>query len=646
MGSDIVEYNPLGEIKSSVLAIARREARKRGLDESIELRRAPRNLGDYSLSLIRATTNAKELGMLGEAIAEALKREVRLVSRTNLVGGFLNLSVDAIELARLVFKAVGKLGDMYGFNPSKRPRRVVVEFLSANPIHPLHIGHLRNALLGESLSRLLSLRGHKVRKHFYINDAGLQVSMAAYGFSKLSASVKEGYKPDEYVGLVYSCVNVLLTIRELKRQLEGVKGSGSVTGLTSKLDEWVALAAKLRDKDPELFDRLAKALSEEEDPHLMVTELNRRFERGEGGAVKLIRHMCELVIEGFKETLKKLDVSFDSWDWESEVALWSGLTEEVISRLKLTGYVEVEDGSLVLNGDKILRELDLYDELGVSKGRSIPPLTLTRSDGTTLYPVRDVAYSIWKFKKDRADIVINVIGVEQTLPQLYVRMALWLLGYKREAKNLVHYAYEAVKIPGYKMSARKGLFVSVDHLIEEARKRALFEMEKRGLKYPEGEKEGIANAVGLGAVKYAILSIAPNKVINFDWDRALDFNQNSGPFIQYAYVRASSILKKAKEHPPENFKPAIEDELERELLIELGEWPEVVAKAADTLRVDLVALYASNLAKLFNVFYEKLPVLKAEGRELMFTRLNLVRGVKVVLGNALRVLGIEAPERM
>ncbi|OYT62950.1 MAG: arginine--tRNA ligase [Thermofilum sp. ex4484_15] len=632
-------YDPLGYLKEEVKSTI-----KEVIGKEIELRRAPKGLGDYAVPLVRAIKGQGELEKLLSEVSDKLSR-VSGISRIELVRGFLNISLNYREVAKAVFKSVDELGERYGYNPVAEPKRILIEFLSANPIHPLHIGHLRNALLGEALSKLLRLRGHSVEKHFYVNDAGLQISIAAYGFSKVGFPSSLKVKPDEYIGLIYSCVNALLTIRELKRRLEYLREGEGVAEVTSELDEWTAIAAKLRERDPVLFDKLADELNKEDDPKSKIAELNRRFEKGDLEAVRLVRDMCKLVIKGFNLTLRELGISFDSWDWESEVTLWNGLTEEVINRLRRCKYLRSEGGSLVLDGDSAIRDTTIKEELGLTRKGPLPPLTLTRSDGTTLYPIRDVAYSIWKFERCKADIVINVIGVEQTLPQLYVKIALWLLGYKEEARNLIHYSYEAVKVPGYRMSARKGRFISVDELIREAKNRALMEIERRGLSYTTENVGKIAKAVGLGAIKYAILSVAPNKVINFDWDRALDFNRNSGPFVQYAYVRASSILRKADVDLTIDIEPHLQEDLERELLIEVGEWPGLVAKAADELRVDMIANYAYNLAKLFNTFYERLPVLSAKG-DVKLTRLKLVKCVKTVLGNALNILGIEAPERM
>jgi len=268
------------------------------------------------------------------------------------------------------------------------------------------------------------------------------------------------------------------------------------------------------------------------------------------------------------------------------------------------------------------------------------PLTLTRSDGTTLYPTRDIAYSLWKL--GRAERVINVIGVQQTLAQTQLRLALYLIGGAELAKRLIHYSYESVRLPGIKMSSRRGRFVTADELVEEAVERAREETLKRGLAGGKDVDE-IAEKVGIGAIKYTFLSVSPSKVITFKWERVLDFNQNSGPFVQYAYVRARSILRKA-DCKPELHPEALGEE-EKPLIMMVGEFPEVVSLAADSLRVDLLAQFLNDLAIAFNKYYDTTPVLRApEGmRE---TRLAVVEAVATTLKNGLALMGIEVPERM
>ena len=193
--------------------------------------------------------------------------------------------------------------------------------------------------------------------------------------------------------------------------------------------------------------------------------------------------------------------------------------------------------------------LILKAKLGLSDNNEVPPLTLVRADGTTLYTTRDIAYTIWKFK--HAEKVINVIGMEQSLAQLQLKLALYAMGYGKDADNLVHFAYNLVTLPGYKMSSRRGHYITFDEVLDEAVRRAYEEVSKRSPMLSEEEKRNIANFVGLGAVRYALVDVDPGKPVMFTWERVLNFETNSAPYVQYTHARACSILRKAA-HEPEN----------------------------------------------------------------------------------------------
>ncbi|RLI11738.1 arginine--tRNA ligase, partial [Candidatus Bathyarchaeota archaeon] len=300
--------------------------------------------------------------------------------------------------------------------------------------------------------------------------------------------------------------------------------------------------------------------------------------------------------------------------------------------------------ALELDAEEVATRFGLKEELGLTEEFEIPSLTLTRADGTSLYEVRDVAYTLRKFED--ADMVINVIGADQKLAQVHVKLALHALGEHEKARNLVHFAYNLVRIPGAKMSARRGRFVTLDGLLEEAVARAYDEVPEHSPGLPEEERAKIAEVVGIGAVKFALLAQDPAKEIIFSWDRALNFEENSAPYVQYTHARACSILRKAGREPEEPDFTLLTHPLERELVLAVARFPEVVADAADSLRPDTLANFAVYLADRFNSFYASLPVIRAEPRGLSDARLALVDAVRIVLRNSLGLLGIEAPERM
>jgi arginyl-tRNA synthetase len=271
-------------------------------------------------------------------------------------------------------------------------------------------------------------------------------------------------------------------------------------------------------------------------------------------------------------------------------------------------------------------------------------LTLVRSDGTTLYTTRDIAYSLWKFEK--AEKVINVIGMEQNLAQLQLKIALYALGFDKLAENLVHFAYNLVSLPGYKMSSRRGRYITFDEVMDEAVKRAYEEVSKRSPQLSEEEKQEIADFVGIGAVRYALVEVDPSKPVVFTWDRVLNFETNSAPYIQYTHARACSILRKAVKKPENPAYKLLKEKIEHEIVLDIASFPDVFVEAAQFLKPNLVADFANALADIFNTFYNALPVIKAEPQGLSDARLALVDAVRIVLRNALNLIGIVAPEKM
>ncbi|MEM2029612.1 MAG: arginine--tRNA ligase, partial [Candidatus Bathyarchaeia archaeon] len=267
-----------------------------------------------------------------------------------------------------------------------------------------------------------------------------------------------------------------------------------------------------------------------------------------------------------------------------------------------------------------------------------------RSDGTTLYTTRDIAYSLWKLKM--ADKVINVIGIEQRLAQIQLKLALYALGCADEAGRLIHFAYNLVNFPGQRISGRRGRYITLDEVIDEAIERAYEEVNKRSTDLAEEEKRRISEIVGIGAVKYALLETDPLKPIVFTWDRVINFEKNSGPYIQYSYARACSILRKAPKHVEDADFSLLKEPAEREIVLMVARFPEIFIDAADNLRPNIIADFANTLADKFNAFYASIPVIKAEPPELANARLMLVNAARITLRNALALLGIEAPQRM
>jgi len=559
--------------------------------------------------------------------------------------GYVNFYVDLSNLASLTFSSVKTLNFEYGYVKTKKPERIIVEHTSANPIHPIHIGHARNSMLGDSLARILEARGHKVYRHYYIDDVGRQSAIIAYGYKLLGKPKPEG-KPDHYIGAIYSITSCMLEIYRLKKAIAEARKDPNRTEdlqmLQKELDDWVAVAAELEEKFPKLFQKILDKFSNAENPELEVNRILREYERGEKKTKDLIRKLSQICIEGFKQTFARCGVSIDSWDWESTF-VWNGDVNRCLEALQKTPFVFKESGVLELDAEAVAEKFGLKETFGVRRDQEIPSLTLVRADGTSLYTTRDIAYSIWKFRK--ADRVINVIGMEQKLAQLQLKMALCALGYIEEAKRLVHFAYNLVRLPGRRMSGRRGRYVTFDELMDEAVARAYSEVSKRSPSLDESLKKKISEIVGVGAVKYALVETDPLKPVIFTWDKVLNFERNSAPYIQYSHARACSILRKTGIAESGDFK-LLKEQIECDLILTISRFPEIFIDAAENLKPYLIADYANSLADKFNTFYAALPVIKAEPTELSKARIMLVNAVRITLHNALNLIGIEAPERM
>jgi len=598
----------------------------------------------------------KPIALAEEIVSVVDKSKLQFVETVKAAGeGYVNFYVNYSKLAESAVESARKQ-IKYGYVKTDKPVEVIVEHTSANPIHPLHIGAARNPILGDALARMLMARGHKVLRHFYIDDVGRQTAIITYGYEKLGGETyylaerlkaPTRIKPDHLIGQIYAITSCIVTIRFLDKHIKGLQEKAvqreHARKLQADLDDWMAAAADLEERYPDMFNKLASEIKKDPDPEAKITSLIQRYESGEENAKKIIREVSELCLQGFKETLSRVDIKLDSWDWESDI-VWSGRVSKVLQQLQKTPYVSRSAGVLELNAEQAAESLNLKTILGLSEDYPLPSLTLTRSDGTTLYTTRDIAYSLWKF--ERANRVINVVGVEQSLAQLQLRIALCVLGKVEMAKNQTHFAIGLVELPGYKMSSRRGRYITFDQVIDEAIKRAYEEVSKRSPELTEDEKRKISEIVGVGAIKYALISVEPAKNVTFTWDRVLDFEKNSAPFVQYAHARACNILKKAKTKLDKVKYDVLKHQLEKDLILFVAKFPEIFVDAVENLKPDSLANFANNLADRFNSFYASLPVIQAESKELGEARLALVDAVRVVLNNSLTLLGIEPLERM
>ncbi len=594
---------------------------------------------------------AKKLGQKPLSLATQLvgaidKSEFNLIEKVAPAGaGYINFHVDFAKFSALTLESVKKLGSEYGFTKTDKPKKIIVEHTSVNPLHPIHIGQARNPMLGDALARILKYRGHEVSRHYYIDDVGRQSSVVAYGYAKLGKP-KPTEKTDLFVGKIYTVTSCIVEINRLKKTREGaiaIHNADELAKANKQIDEWMVIAAELKEKYPVLFEALTAQISQDENPEEEIKRLNCAYENSEPNAKQLVREVSDLCLEGFRETMKRVDVTYDSWDWESDF-VWSTQVNDVLAKLKASQFVFNEKGVLVFDAEKVVQTLDLKGKLGLSENNEVSPLTLGRADGTTLYTTRDIAYTLWKFKL--AQKVINVIGMEQSLAQLQLKIALHAMGHSEYAENLVHFAYNLVTLPGYKMSSRRGHYITFDDVLTESVQRAYEEVSKRSPLLSEEEKRKIADFVGLGSVRYALVDVDPSKTVVFTWDRVLNFETNSAPYVQYTHARACSILRKVVREPEKPSFELLTEKLEHELILNIASFPDMFIEATDYLKPNMIADYTNALADKFNTFYNALPVIKADSQELSDARITLTRAIQIVMHNALNLIGVVAPEKM
>ncbi len=452
---------------------------------------------------------------------------------------------------------------------SRRSGRVVLEHTSANPNGPLHVGHIRNTVIGDTLARAFRKAGHPLEVQYYLNDMGRQIAIVSWGFDHLGLAREEGEKKDHYVARVYIAAN-----REIEKN----------PGITEEID------------------------------HLM-----QKVERGDAETVRKFRAAVSLCAEGIKATLAALNAHHDRFVWESDFVR-IGDVDRIIEQVRRLPQAH-EDETLWVD----------LSEQGFEK-----KYILRRSDGTSVYSTRDLAYHTWKGRN--YDRMIDVLGADHKLIGAQLRATLELLG--EQPPEIVF--FEFVSLPEGSMSTRAGKFVSADQLLEEVAAKAFEEVTVRRPELPEEERRSIANSVAIAAIRYDIVKVSPEKSTVFNWKEALDFERQSGPYIQYAHARACSILEKAGE-----FTRAYNYETEHEVALarHLARFPAVVEQTVEELRPHLLASYARELADLFNAFYHYDPVLKSEG-ETRNSRLALVDAVRNTLKESLETLGIDALRSM
>ena len=536
---------------------------------------------------------AKELG-------EYLKQNIEEVETYNVIKGFLNVVISSaywIEVLNDVAKE-----EKYGYAKEPSGKTYMIEYSSPNTNKPLHLGHIRNNFLGWSVSEIQKANGHNVIMVNLVNDRGIHICKSMIAWEKFANGAtpeSTGTKGDHFVGDYYVRFD-----KEYKAQIKELIEQGK-TEEEAKKEAPILLEAQ---------------------------EMLRKWEAGDEKVVSLWRTMNDWVLKGFDETYKMMGISFDKVYFESQTykkgrdLVLKGLADGVLYR-KDTGSVWAD-----LTGDGLDHKL------------------LLRDDGTSVYMTQDIGTAYDRFNEFNMDQEIYVVGNEQNYHFQVLSLVCKKLGFDW-ADKIKHLSYGMVELPEGKMKSREGTVVDADDLIDEMIHTARTTSEELGKLdgYTKEEAEEVYRKVALGALKYFILKVDPKKTMMFNPKESIDFNGNTGPFIQYTYTRIKSVLRKAEEAGvkivPGDIHTAL-TEKEQNLVKLIAKLPAVVKEAGDNYSPALIGNYAYELAKEFNQFYHDYSILKEENEKVRNLRLLLARQCSVAIQNAMGMLGIEMPERI
>lgn len=573
--------------------------------ESVELQQTKKEfVGDITLVVFPLLRHIKGNPVqIGEQIGDYLKEKAGdLVTDFNVIKGFLNLVI--ADSYYIDFLKEVKNNPQFGLATPNSKEAILVEYSSPNTNKPLHLGHIRNNLLGYSVAEILKAAGHKVYKTQIINDRGIHIckSMVAWQrFGNGETPENTGLKGDKLVGNYYVAFD-----KAYKAEIQQLVEQGKT-----------------------------KEEAEKQAPIFVAAqEMLRQWEAGNPEVIKLWKQMNGWVYDGFAVTYKNLGVDFDSYYYESNTYL---LGKDIVERgLEQGVFFKKEDGSVWcdLTADGLDEKLVL------------------RADGTSVYMTQDMGTATQRVK-DYPDVkgMVYTVGNEQDYHFKVLFLILKKLGYDW-ASHLYHLSYGMVDLPSGKMKSREGTVVDADDLIAEMEQTAKEISQELGKLdgYTEAQKEALYHTIGLGALKYYILKVDPKKRILFDPKESIDFQGNTGPFIQYTYARIQSIMRKYAEMGGRN-EAAVEKvsglhEKEKALLKSITLFPSVVQDAADSYSPAIIANYVYDLVKDFNSFYQNVLILGEEEESKRDFRVMLSKKIGEIIAESFKMLGIQVPERM
>ena len=573
--------------------------------ENVELQQTKKEfVGDVTLVVFSLLRHIKGNPVqIGEQIGTYLKAKVgNLVTDFNVIKGFLNLVI--ADTYYLNFLTEIKDNPQFGLTTPNSKEAILVEYSSPNTNKPLHLGHIRNNLLGYSVAEILKAAGHKVYKTQIINDRGIHIckSMVAWKrFGNGETPENTGLKGDKLVGNYYVAFD-----KAYKEEIQELIAQGK--------------SKEEAEKQAPIF--------------IAAQEMLRQWEAGDPEVMKLWKQMNGWVYDGFAVTYKNLGVDFNSYYYESNTYL---LGKDIVEQgLQKGVFFKKEDGSVWcdLTADGLDEKLVL------------------RADGTSVYITQDMGTAIQRVK-DYPDVkgMVYTVGNEQDYHFKVLFLILKKLGYNW-ASHLYHLSYGMVDLPSGKMKSREGTVVDADDLIAEMEQTAKVISQELGKLdgYTEAQKEDLYHTIGLGALKYYILKVDPKKRILFDPKESIDFQGNTGPFIQYTYARIQSILRKYAETNNSKeitvIQPDALQEKEKNLLKSITLFPSIVQDAADNYSPAVVANYVYDLVKDFNSFYQNVSILGEEDTNKRHFRVALSKKIGEIIAESFKMLGIQVPERM
>lgn len=551
--------------------------------------------GDFTIVIFPLVKQAKKSpDVIGNELGEEVKNQIDFVENFNVVKGFLNLKIKD----QLFAEQLSEISNDFD-NVTPKNQTVMVEYSSPNTNKPLHLGHIRNNLLGFSVAEILKADGYKVIKTQIINDRGIHICKSMLAWEKFGngeTPESTGLKGDKLVGNYYVEFDKLY-----KSEIKAMVADG--------IDEETA-----KKQAPSIIE---------------AQEMLLKWEQNDPEVRKLWKMMNEWVYAGFNQTYSRLGVNFDQVQYESNTYI---LGKDLIQKGLEDGILyKKEDGSVWC---------DLTDE-------GLDQKLLLRSDGTSVYMTQDLGTAVERFKDNDIQKLIYTVGNEQDYHFQVLFKILKKLGYEW-ADQLFHLSYGMVELPEGKMKSREGTVVDADDLIQEMYQTAKEKSQELGKleSLSDEEKEKSYETVGLGALKYFILKVDPKKKMLFNPAESIDFNGNTGPFIQYTYARIQSLLAKADYSAKEDLGTYLPNENEKDLIMLLSESKDVVSKAAESLSPALVANYVYELVKAYNSFYQNNPILNQDDEQAKQFRLQLSELTGKTIKKSLSMLGINVVNRM